>query len=94
MPEIDILDVGMGGKMLALLCWNLVCFLCFCVGKYVYFRKNCWEIYYFKEKCWKTFTESFSNPVIGGCFCDKFVTIAVTNLQNTTFLFCDKFFSL
>ena len=33
MAEIDILDVGMGDKMLALVCWNLMCFLCFCAGK-------------------------------------------------------------
>ena len=36
LPEIDILDVGMGDKMLALVCWNLMCFLCFCAGKYIY----------------------------------------------------------
>ena len=33
MPEIDILDVGMGNKMLAFVCWNLMCFLGFCAGK-------------------------------------------------------------
>ena len=33
MSEIDILDIGMGGKMLALVCWNLMHFLCFCAGK-------------------------------------------------------------
>ena len=33
MPEIDILNIGMGDKMLALVCWNLMCFLCFCAGK-------------------------------------------------------------
>ena len=28
-PKIDILDVGMSGnKMLAFVCWNLICFLC------------------------------------------------------------------
>ena len=26
MPEIDILDVSMGGKMLLLVCWNLMYF--------------------------------------------------------------------
>ena len=33
MAEIDILDVGMGGEMLPLVCWNLTCFLSFCAGK-------------------------------------------------------------
>ena len=33
MPEIDISDVGMCNKMLASVCWNLMCFLCLCVGK-------------------------------------------------------------
>ena len=33
MPEIYISGVSIGSKMLALVCWNLVCFLCFCAGK-------------------------------------------------------------
>ena len=33
MPEIVILDVGMGDKILALVCWNLMCFFIFWAGK-------------------------------------------------------------
>ena len=56
MPEIDILDVGMGDKMLPLVCGNLMCFLCFCAGKEnIYFRKIAGSYTTFKEKCWKNF---------------------------------------
>ena len=33
MPEIYTLGVGMGSKMLALVCWNSICFLCFCAER-------------------------------------------------------------
>ena len=33
MFKIDILDVGMGNKILPFVCWNLMCFLGFCAGK-------------------------------------------------------------
>ena len=51
-PEIDILDVGMGNKLLALVCWNLMGFLCFCAGKiagkYTTFKEKCWKNFYRK----------------------------------------------
>ena len=55
MAEIDILDVGMGDKMRALACWNMMCFLYFCAGKYIYIyiRKITGKYTTFKEKCWK-----------------------------------------
>ena len=56
MAEIDILDVGMGDKILGLVCWNLTCFLYFCAGKQsIYFRKIAGKYTTFKEKCWKDF---------------------------------------
>ena len=62
MPAIDILDVCMDDKMLALVCWNLMCFLCFCDGHLfitsiynIYLRKIAGKYTTFKEKCWKNF---------------------------------------
>ena len=36
MPEIYILGVGMGSKMLAFVCWNSMYFQCFCAGNDTY----------------------------------------------------------
>ena len=56
MPEMYMLGVGMDNKMLAPVCWNLICFLCFCAGKwYIYFRKTAGKYTSFKQKCWKNF---------------------------------------
>ena len=63
-PEIDILD----GKMLELLCWNLMCFLCFSVLQYniyIYIIEELLgNILLLRENAGKTFTESCNNPVL------------------------------
>ena len=45
----------MGDEMLALVCWNLMCFLC-------YSRKIAGEYTTFKENAVKAFMESCNNP--------------------------------
>ena len=63
LPEIDLLDFGMGGKVLALVCWHLMYFLCFCAGRlYIYFRKIAGKYTNFKEKCWKNFYRKLKQP--------------------------------
>ena len=49
MPEIYILGIGKGSKMLAIVCWKLMCFLCFCAGKIAGKYTN------FKQKSRKNF---------------------------------------
>ena len=59
MAEMYMLGVGMGNKMLALVCWNLISFLCFCTWTwYIYFRKIAGKYTSFKKKCWKNFCNS------------------------------------
>ena len=63
MPEIYIIGVGMGSKMLALVCWNLMCFLWFFAGKlYDISEKLLGNIQILRKNAGKTFTESCNNP--------------------------------
>ena len=57
MLEIYILGAGMGSKMLALVCWNLMCFYASVMEyyMYIYFRKTVGKYTNFEQKCWKNF---------------------------------------
>ena len=58
LPEIDILDVGMGGKMLSVF---YVFYASVLENDHIFFRKIAGKYTTFKEKCWKNFC---NNP---GC---------------------------
>ena len=65
MPEIDILDVGMGDKLLALVCWNLMFSMLLCWKIiYIFFRTIAGKYTVLRKNAGKTFTKSYNNPGI------------------------------
>ena len=67
MPEIDISDVGMGDKILAFVCWNLICFLCFWLENNIYiFRKIAGKNTTFNFTCNSLFLKEFHHRCITG----------------------------